>query len=67
MREEEIRVFSQAMVGAITEVVVRNGKEENRDLDMEELARLLNRLVIGAFVNLSNNHFIVRRDRLRFI
>ena len=56
VREEEIRIVSQAMVGAINEVVVRNVKEENRDLDIEELARLLNRLVIGAFVNLSNNH-----------
>lgn len=54
-REEEIRIVSQAMVGAINEVVIRNVKDASRELDIEELARLLNRLVIGAFVNLSNN------------
>ena len=56
VREEEIRIVSQAMVGAVNEVVIRNVSEANQDLDIEELARLLNRLIIGAFVNLSNNH-----------
>ncbi len=56
VREEEIHIISQAMVGAINEVVIRNLKEANRNLGIEELSRLLNRLVIGAFVNLSNNY-----------
>ena len=56
VREEEIRIVSQAMVGAVNEVVIRNVSEANQDLDIEELARLLNRLIIGAFVNLSNDH-----------
>ena len=56
VREEEIRIVSQAMVGAVNEVVIGNVSEANQDLDIEELARLLNRLIIGAFVNLSNNH-----------
>lgn len=56
VREEEIRIVSQAMVGAVNEVVIRNVSEANQDLDIEALARLLNRLIIGAFVNLSNNH-----------
>ena len=56
VREEEIRIVSQAMVGAVNEVVIRKVSEANQDLDIEELARLLNRLIIGAFVNLSNDH-----------
>ena len=56
VREEEIRIISQAMVGAINEVVIRHVKETTSDLHIEEMARLLNRLVIGAFVNLSNDH-----------
>jgi AcrR family transcriptional regulator len=52
--EQELRIVSQAMVGAINEVVIQNYNvpEETR-MDLEDLARLLNRIVIGAFVNLS--------------
>lgn len=51
----ELHIVSQAMIGAINEVVVQNhhGSEGER-VNFEELARLLNRIVIGAFVNLSN-------------
>ncbi|WP_141201604.1 TetR/AcrR family transcriptional regulator [Paludifilum halophilum] len=51
--DEEIRVVSQAMVGAINEVVVQNLMESDQDVDLDRLARLLNRIVVGSFVNLS--------------
>lgn len=54
--ESDMLIVSQAMVGAINEVVVQNyniGDTTNNII--EDLARLLNRIVIGAFVNLSNN------------
>jgi AcrR family transcriptional regulator len=53
--EVEMRVVSQAMVGAINEVIVQNYSEtEDTLVDSDTLARLLNRIVIGAFVNLAN-------------
>lgn len=53
--EVEMRVVSQAMVGAINEVVVQNYSEAEGDsVDYEILARQLNRIVIGAFVHLAN-------------
>jgi AcrR family transcriptional regulator len=52
--ELNIRIVSQAMIGAINEVVVQNYHETGKDdVDHDELARLLNRMVIGAFINLS--------------
>lgn len=53
--EAEMRIVSQAMVGAINEVVVQNyNVEGGTGMNYDELARLLNRIVIGAFVNLTN-------------
>lgn len=53
--ELEMRVVSQAMVGAINEVIVQNySQAADSSIDYETLARLLNRIVIGAFVNLAN-------------
>ncbi|WP_380025016.1 TetR/AcrR family transcriptional regulator [Effusibacillus consociatus] len=51
--EEEAHIISQAMVGAINEVVVQNLFESDEDAHLERLARLLNRIVVGAYVNLS--------------
>ncbi|MBA4495550.1 TetR/AcrR family transcriptional regulator [Paenactinomyces guangxiensis] len=50
---EEVRVVSQAMVGAINEVVIQNIFESGENVHLDQLARLLNRIVVGAFVNLS--------------
>jgi len=53
--EVEMRVVSQAMVGAINEVIVQNYSEaEAAAIDYKFLARLLNRIVVGAFVHLAN-------------
>ncbi|MBS4172900.1 TetR/AcrR family transcriptional regulator [Bacillus sp. FJAT-49736] len=51
--EMQIRIISQAMIGAINEVVVQNFQEAEQEEDYDELARLLNRMVIGSFVNLA--------------
>jgi len=51
--DEEIRIVSQAMVGAINEVVVQNLAELGEEVEFDRLARLLNRIVVGAYVNLS--------------
>lgn len=54
MNEEEIRIISQAMVGAINEVVIQKFREPNHQkTDVEYLARILNRLVMNSFSNLS--------------
>ncbi|WP_244527525.1 TetR/AcrR family transcriptional regulator [Lihuaxuella thermophila] len=50
---EEVRIVSQAMVGAINEVVVQNLFESGQDVQIDGLARLLNRIVVGSYVNLS--------------
>ncbi|WHY78699.1 TetR/AcrR family transcriptional regulator [Neobacillus sp. WH10] len=53
--ESDMCVVSQAMVGAINEVVVQNYNETSgQKVNFDEIARLLNRIVIGAFVNLAN-------------
>ncbi|PTX54995.1 TetR family transcriptional regulator [Melghirimyces profundicolus] len=46
--EEEMEVVSQAMVGAINEVVIQRlmGPEE---VEVEPVARLLNRIAVGSF------------------
>ncbi|MEH7381912.1 TetR/AcrR family transcriptional regulator [Bacillus sp. JJ1533] len=51
--QNEVKIVAQAMVGAINEVIMQfffDTKEE--DLHFEEISRLLNRIVISAFVNL---------------
>lgn len=51
----EMHIVSQAMVGAINEVVVQNYSLALADrFDTEHLARLLNRIVIGSFVKLKS-------------
>ncbi|MEH7335358.1 TetR/AcrR family transcriptional regulator [Neobacillus drentensis] len=53
--EIEMQLVSQAMVGAINEVVVQNyNVDGGTRVSYDDLARLLNRIVISAFVNLSN-------------
>jgi len=53
--EQEIHIVSQAMIGAINEVVVQNyNDKEEKSSNFNNLAHLLNRIVIGAFVNLAN-------------
>ncbi|MEH7224371.1 TetR/AcrR family transcriptional regulator [Bacillus sp. JJ1566] len=51
--QKEMKIVAQAMVGAINEVIMQfffDSKEKN--LHFEEISRLLNRIVISAFVNL---------------
>ncbi|MFS0823043.1 TetR/AcrR family transcriptional regulator [Bacillus sp. 1P02SD] len=51
--QKEMRIVAQAMVGAINEVIMKfffETKEE--ELHFEEISRLLNRIVISAFVHL---------------
>jgi AcrR family transcriptional regulator len=50
--EEELRIFSHAMIGAINEVVVQYLFESGQDFDLDQLARLLNRIVVGTYVTL---------------
>lgn len=50
--EEELMIFSHAMVGAINEVVVQYLFESSQDVDVEKLARLLNRIVVGTYITL---------------
>lgn len=55
VNEQEVRIISQAMVGAINEVVIQKFREPNyQKTDVEYLARLLNRLVMRSFSSLSN-------------
>jgi AcrR family transcriptional regulator len=49
----EMRIVAQAMVGAINEVIMQNFfNNEDETFDFEGISRLLNRIVISAFVNL---------------
>ncbi|MEK5442147.1 MULTISPECIES: TetR/AcrR family transcriptional regulator [unclassified Fredinandcohnia] len=49
----EMRIVAQAMVGAINEVIMQNFfNNEEETIDFEGISRLLNRIVISAFVNL---------------
>ncbi|WP_462408732.1 TetR/AcrR family transcriptional regulator [Neobacillus sp. Marseille-QA0830] len=53
--EQEIRIVSQGMVGAINEVVIQNYNEDGDSLvHFDDLARLLNRIVIASFVSLAS-------------
>ncbi|NRD78072.1 TetR/AcrR family transcriptional regulator [Bacillus sp. BRMEA1] len=54
--EQEMRIVSQAMVGAVNEVIIQNYNNldgEESLFQFDDLARLLNRVVIAAFVNLA--------------
>lgn len=51
--KSEMRIVAQAMVGAINEVIMQNFfNNEDETFDFEGISRLLNRIVISAFVNL---------------
>jgi AcrR family transcriptional regulator len=49
---EQIRIVSQAMVGAVNEVVIQNLIESGKEEALDQLARLLNRIVVGSFAHL---------------
>lgn len=51
--DQEMKIMSQAMVGAINEVVIQNLFESEKEICLDRLARLLNRMVVSAFFNLS--------------
>ncbi|WP_180953604.1 TetR/AcrR family transcriptional regulator [Bacillus sp. T33-2] len=51
--EKQISVASQAMVGAINHAVIQSFISNEHELSPEELAGLLSRIVIGAFISLS--------------
>lgn len=46
---EDIRIVAQAMVGAINEVVLQKIIAPREAMDIERLARLLNRIVVSSF------------------
>lgn len=48
----EIRTVARAMVGAINEVVIQRVMDGSDFSDIDQLARLLNRIVVGSFSNL---------------
>ncbi|MFC4075832.1 TetR/AcrR family transcriptional regulator [Salinithrix halophila] len=50
-----LRLVSHAMVGAINEVVIQRFTDTLEGVEVEEMARLLNRLVVGAFTDLTLN------------
>ncbi|MEW9033833.1 MAG: hypothetical protein AB2404_14130, partial [Planifilum fimeticola] len=47
--EEELKIGAQAMVGAINEVVIQNVITSEQEVDLDRLARMLNRMVVGSF------------------
>lgn len=49
---DQLHIVSHAMVGAINEVVLQ-GLIENEDLNYNQLAHLLNRIVVGAFTHVA--------------
>lgn len=55
---EQLRIVSRAMVGAINEVVLQ-GLIENEDLNYDQLAHLLNRIVVGSFTHVA---LVVERE-----
>lgn len=59
--EEEIRIVSQAMIGAINEVVVQSLVESREAVNREQMAQTLNQIVVGSFVNLSLNKAAIMR------
>ncbi|WP_232284508.1 TetR/AcrR family transcriptional regulator [Bacillus timonensis] len=51
--QQEMKIVAQAMVGAINEVIMQNFFDNyDEKPNFEEISRLLNRIVISAFVNL---------------
>ncbi|HET7580047.1 MAG TPA: TetR/AcrR family transcriptional regulator [Bacillales bacterium] len=63
--DQEIRIVSQAMIGAINEVVVQSLMESDREIRYEQLARTLNQIVVGSFVNLVSKEKAVAGRRFR--
>jgi len=51
--EAEIEVVSKAMVGAVNEVVIQRVADGSEEMDIDHLARLLNRIVVSSFTNLT--------------
>lgn len=51
--DNDLHIFSQAMVGAINEVVVHKVIGVDKQTDIEPLAELLNRIVVGSY------HFLI--------
>ncbi len=47
--DEEIRLFSQAMVGAINQVVIQEVLRLEKQTDVEVMARFINRIVVGSY------------------
>lgn len=50
--EEDLKTVSQAMVGAINEVVIQNVITSEQTVDLDRLARMLNRIVVASFSSL---------------
>jgi AcrR family transcriptional regulator len=52
-QNQDARIISQAMVGAINEVVMQNLFQSDEKIDTDHLARLLNRIMVSSYVNFS--------------
>ncbi|SFS64834.1 TetR/AcrR family transcriptional regulator [Marininema halotolerans] len=50
--DASIQVVSRAMVGAVNEVVIQQISDGEEKVEIDELARLLNRIVVGSFTKL---------------
>ncbi|SDX03495.1 transcriptional regulator, TetR family [Marininema mesophilum] len=50
-----IRVVARGMVGAVNEVVIQQIADTDNKMDIDELARLLNRIVVDSFTMLALN------------
>lgn len=48
--DEEIHLFSQAMVGAINQVVIQQVLQSNKQTNIDDVARFLNRIVVGSYM-----------------
>lgn len=48
--DEEIHLFSQAMVGAINQVVIQQVLQSDERVDVDDVARFLNRIVVGSYM-----------------
>lgn len=48
--DEEIHLFSQAMVGAINQVVIQKVLDKDKPMDADIVARFLNRIVVGSYM-----------------
>jgi AcrR family transcriptional regulator len=63
--DDQIHIFAQAMVGAINEVVVQKVIRSEKQTDIELLARLLTRIVVGSFNLLINDDIVKGGMRLQ--